>query len=75
MVETLFLIIKFIFIFDGQIEIVHGCNRATCLRPPTHPSLRWVKMFIHEQTLTGFCYISEHTYVFKYIYVEKLQSI
>ena len=21
-------------------------------------------MFVHEQTLTDFCYISEHTYVF-----------
>ena len=62
MVGTLFLMIKFIFKFDGQIETVHVCNRATCFRPP--PTLWWVKMFVHEQTLTEFCHISEHTYVF-----------
>ena len=55
MVRTLFLImIDCIFKFDGQIDTVHVCNRTTCIRSP---------MFVHEQTLTDFCYISEHTYV------------
>ena len=30
MVGTLFLMIKFIFKFDGKIETAHVYNRATC---------------------------------------------
>ena len=34
MARTLFLMIKFIFKFDGQIEAMYVCNGATCIRPP-----------------------------------------
>ena len=39
MVGTLFLMIKFILKFDGQIETVHVCNSATCIRPPHYPPI------------------------------------
>ena len=43
MFGTLFLMIKFIFKFNGQIEPMHVCNRATCIRLPTHlPLGEWV---------------------------------
>ena len=54
MVGTLFLMIKFIFKVDGQIETMHDYNRATGFRSPTYPppGLKNYKVFKSQITKT-----------------------